>query len=106
MCDHRDPPLYYEKAYALARTNNTMEALRIYVVEIGDIRQAIDFIVATDKALWPDLVKLCLDNDQLLASLLEYIGYYSLNPVELLRQVLDSLLAFVDMLIDLYTGAS
>lgn len=86
-CDSRDPPLYHEKAYALARTNNTKEALHIMVTEIGDIRQAVDFVVATDKALWPELVKLCLPDQQLVAALLEYIGYYSLNPLELLSKV-------------------
>lgn len=79
-CDKRNPPLFHEKAYALSRIHNTKEALRIYVQEIGDIRQALEFVVATDKNLWPELVELCLHSDELLASVLDHVGYYGLNP--------------------------
>lgn len=59
--------------------------------EIGDMRQAVDFIEKHTEAqqpeLWNDLMDYCIQNPKYLAGLLDYLGICNLDAVSVISSL-------------------
>jgi len=92
-CSQRNPPLWNEMVFILGETQQSQEALRLILTEIGDVHRAIQFIEkekdsALAKDLWDDLIKFSLENKAFLTGMLDYAGLYSVElPSRLIREI-------------------
>ena len=86
-CEKRNPPLYYEMVYILAKMDAKKEALGLLLREIGSAYEAIQFVESQDTKLWPDLVEYSLKNPDFLVQLLDYLGICNLDPYLIVSKI-------------------
>eukprot|EP00941_MAST-03F_sp_MAST-3F-sp1_P005806 g5806.t1 len=90
-CLAQKPPLFQEMVYILEKMGKNKDALKIIVNEIGDVKQAVQFLERSDDdALWDELLAMSLANDRstdFVSDLLDHIGAYISNPLRLLQQI-------------------
>jgi hypothetical protein len=70
----RAKKLYREEVFILGRMGNCNDALALIIHKLGDVQQAIDFIVeygGSDDSLWEELVNWCLQSENTIADLLD-----------------------------------
>ena len=79
-CERRNPPLYMEMVYILARMDAKRDALGLLLREVGSAYDAIRFVEAHDKTLWPDVVEYSIQNSDFLIQLLDYLGVCNIDP--------------------------
>jgi hypothetical protein len=93
VCSQRNPPLWNEMVYILGETQQSQEALRVLLTEVGDVRRAIQFVEkekdsALVKDLWDDVIKFSLGNKAFLTGMLEFAGLYSVElPSRVIREI-------------------
>ena len=66
--------LYKEEVFILGRMGNCNDALALIIHKLGDVQQAIDFIVeygGSDATLWEELVNWCLQSEHTIGDLLD-----------------------------------
>ncbi len=70
----RAKKLYKEEVFILGRMGNCNDALALIIHKLGDVQQAIDFIVeygGSDSTLWEELVNWCLQSEHTIGDLLD-----------------------------------
>lgn len=93
VCSQTNPPLWNEMVFILGETQQSQEALRLLLTEVGDVRRAIEFVEkekdsALAKDLWDDLIKFSLENKDFLTGMLDYAGLYSVElPSRLISEI-------------------
>lgn len=76
-----------ETVYLLDKMGNSHQAMMVIVREMGDVQKAIQYCKQiNDNDLWNDLVKLSLENDEMITKLLDGIAGY-IDPRILVREI-------------------
>jgi hypothetical protein len=93
VCAAASPTLWNEMVFILGCQQQSQEALRILLTEVGDVRRAIQFVEsekdsALTKVLWDDLITFSLEHKAFLNGMLDYAGLYSVElPSRLIREI-------------------
>ena len=86
-CENRNPPLYREMVYILARQGQSRKALGLLLREDGNAVDAIRFVETNDKNLWPVLVDYSLNHSGFLIQLLDYLGICDIDPYGIVSKI-------------------
>ncbi|EFJ47940.1 hypothetical protein VOLCADRAFT_61071, partial [Volvox carteri f. nagariensis] len=85
ICEARG--LVSEQVFVLGRMGNADQALRLIIDRLGDIPQAIDFVVGQrDEDLWGRLIDWALGSPETTGALLDCIGGF-VDPLLLVRRI-------------------
>ena len=93
VCSQCKPPLWDEMVYLLQEQQRSIEALRILLTQVGDVRRAIGFIEsekdsALTKELWDDLIVFSLEHPAFLTGVLDYAGLSAIElPSRLIKEI-------------------
>ncbi|MCL8600365.1 hypothetical protein NAB79_19205, partial [Proteus mirabilis] len=89
ICVKRD--LLREQVFILGRIGNSKQALAVIINELGDIKEAIEFVnMQHDDELWEELIKQCLHKPEMVGVLLEHtVG--NLDPLYIVNIVPNGL---------------
>ena len=86
-CESRNPPLYKEMVYILARQGQPKKALGLLLREDGNAIDAIRFVESHDRDLWPLLVEYSMSHSRFLAQLLDYLGICNIDPYLIVSRI-------------------
>ena len=100
--------LYSEMVFLLKRMGNTLEALKLLIDELHDVREAIAFVEENggrldgthviedgsgigDQSLWEELITRSLNNPEFLSDLLEHVGSHYVDLSKLIKRIPNEL---------------
>lgn len=89
ICEQRC--LYPEMVFILGRMGNHKQALHLLIDQIGDVKQAIDYVQSVnDEELWDDLITKSMQKPAFVSALLEHIGGH-VDPIKLIKRIPEGL---------------
>ena len=86
-CENRNPPLYKEMVYILARQGQSKKALGLLLREEGSAINAVRFVEANNRNLWPLLIEYSLNHSGFLVQLLDYLGICNVDPYAIVSKI-------------------